>query len=295
LEQVIVARDDKKGYTVVDTSCKVDSEILTYLLPIITSRKKPDINYIRKVFVSDHNKIIVNFVWSDGLDPYNRPKAYVHSLILDPNEYQKYSLIQLSTPFFDEEGIMIRPASLIEKQEFRKKTSYKKTLKKVIPRKLVERVLTQESVAVSTSYTPQLIKFMHICSVIEDSLPLDFREKFSFITYAETGMKTDEKYHLMFYVSTNSPKIEHHYSSQSNKLVEELISKYSKRKEVNLLYHEILEEDQNVLEKYNEEVHFINKIRARFGYEKIITSKPKLILKKITSVFKKATIEDELD
>jgi len=291
MEQVIVARDDKKGYTIVDSSCEVDSETLTHLLPTITSRKKPDINYIRKVFAPEKNKIIINFVWGDGLDPYNRPKAYVHSLIVNPEEYRKYTLMQLSTPFFDKDGNMVRPASLVEKQVFEKKKSYKKILKKVIPCKLVERVLTQKKVAVSTTYTPQLIKFIHICSVVEDSLPQDFREKFSFITYAETNIKIDTDYHLMFYVSTSSPQIEHHYSSQSNKLIEELISKYSKRKEVNQLYNEILEEDQNVLDKYNEEVHFINKVRIRFGYEKIITSKSKLVLKKIANVFKKTELE----
>ena len=293
MDQVIVARDDTKGYTVIDSSCEVDSETLTYLLPTITSRKKPDVNYIRKVFASEQNKIIVNFVWGDGVDPFNRPKAYVHSLILDPEEYQKFNLMQLSNPFFDKEGIMVRPTSLIEKQLFNEKKSYKKALKEVIPGKLVERVLTQEQVAVSTTYTPHLIKFMQICSVIEASLPIDFREQFSFITYAEMNMKSERRYHLMFYVSLSSPKIEHHYLSQSNKLVEELISKYSKRKEINLLYHDILEEDQNVLEKYNEEVHFVNKIRARFGYEKIITSKPKLVMKKIARAFKKATIDEE--
>ncbi|MCG3217722.1 MAG: hypothetical protein KAR35_01890 [Candidatus Heimdallarchaeota archaeon] len=287
MDQVIVARDETKGYTVVESSFEVYSEILTYLLPTITSRKKPEVNYIRKVFAQDLNKIIVNFVWSDGLDPFNRPKAYVHSLILDPEEYQKYTLMQLSTPFFDKDGNMIRPSSLIENKIFSKRKSYKRALKNVIPGKLVERVLTQEKVAVSTTYTPQLIKFIHICSVIEDSLPSDFREKFSFITYSETNMKNDRDYHLTFFVSTSSPQIEHHYSSHSNKLVEELISKYSNRKEVNLLYHEILEEDQNVLERYNEDVHFVNKIRSRFGYEKIITSKPKQVFKKISNIFKK--------
>ncbi|MHA1910975.1 MAG: hypothetical protein ACTSYA_04680 [Candidatus Kariarchaeaceae archaeon] len=291
MEQVIVARDDSKGYTVIESSFEVYSDILTYLLPTITSRKKPEINYIRKLFIPDHNKIIINFVWSDGLDPFNRPKAYVHSLILDPEEYQKYTLLQLSTPFFDKDGNMIRPSSLIEKKIFNKKISFKRALKEVIPSKLVERVLTQEKVAVSTTYTPQLIKYVRICSVVEDSLPSGFREKFSFITYAEIGLKSDRDYHLMFYVSMSSPQIEHHYSSQSNKLVEELISKYSSRKEVNLLYREILEEDQNVLERYNEEVNFINKLRSRFGYEKIITSKPRQVFMKIAHIFKKT--EDE--
>ena len=108
MEQVIVARDDKKGYAVIDSSCEVDSETLTYLLPTITSRKKPDINYIRKVYVPEKNKIIINFVWSDGLDPYNRPKAYVHSLIVDPEEYRRYTLLQLSSPFFDKDGNLLK-------------------------------------------------------------------------------------------------------------------------------------------------------------------------------------------
>ena len=101
--QAIACRDDKKGYYISKSNLPQElSDDTIVFMPELSTKHKDHIKYVSK-YTHTSGNIIVKLVRSDGFDPFGRPKALSHSLIIPSEEYTFNNLCFYSSPLFHTE------------------------------------------------------------------------------------------------------------------------------------------------------------------------------------------------
>lgn len=202
--QIITKRDDKFGYKVIESNLpKIDDETIIYL-PEVSTTKTTHMKYVSK-YTQENGTIIVKLVRSDGLDPFGRPKALAHNLLLSPEEYNNRSLSYFASPLlksmFDD---IMRTPNLLSVDMFEKKNNLiLEVLDLKILREIIVAAMIQEQVVLIPNLDQESL--LDLASLIDKAIPYEASYDFSLISYADNTC-SDKLIHNILYLFADKYK-----------------------------------------------------------------------------------------
>ena len=205
--QAIACRDDKKGYYISKSNLPQElSDDTIVFMPELSTKHKDHVKYVSK-YTHTSGNIIVKLVRSDGLDPFGRPKALSHSLIIPSEEYTFNSLYYYSSPLFHTDifdKIESEPVMLNEK------------IFRSDPNEILEKVdlTTLREIIVAAMITTKVVLqpsldekgLIELASVIDKAIPYEASYDFSLITYSDRSCEKQLVHNILYSFSKEQNK-----------------------------------------------------------------------------------------
>ncbi|MHA1399720.1 MAG: hypothetical protein ACTSQE_05200 [Candidatus Heimdallarchaeaceae archaeon] len=204
--QAVTKRDDKVGYRIYlsDLPEELVKDSIVYLPELSTVQKK-HIKYVSKFTLQATGDIVVKLVRSDGFDPFGRPKALAHNIVLSSEEYNFNSLDYYASPlvysdFFD--NIESDPQLLPENAFVRKENKILEKLDLGTLREIIVSAMTQSKVILQ----PQLDVegLIELASVIDKAIPYEASYDFSLISYSDETCAKKLVHSVLYLFSTDT-------------------------------------------------------------------------------------------
>ncbi|MHA1667978.1 MAG: hypothetical protein ACTSX6_12700 [Candidatus Heimdallarchaeaceae archaeon] len=184
--QVVTRRDKEIGYHICLSDIPKElSEDSIVFMPEVATKRKTHLKYISK-YTHKSGHIIVKLVKSDGIDPFGRPKALAHSLIIPSEEYNFNSLYYYASPIINSylfEDTDEEPKLLNESFFKKSKLTVADSIERTALRNLVVAAMIEKRVIIRLNMGTE--KLIQLASIIDKAIPYEASYDFSLITFSD--------------------------------------------------------------------------------------------------------------
>jgi len=226
--QVITQRDDKIGYHIYmsDIPSELTEDSIVFM-PELSTKRLPHVKYVSK-YTHKTGNIIIKLVRSDGNDPFGRPKAHSHGLVIPSEEYNLNSLLYYSSPLIDTNHFDEK----FDEPQFLDSSYFRKSKNKILE---VLNLKDIRELVVATMITPKVTlqpnleqrELMELVSLLDKAIPFEASYDFSLITYSDRSCNQHLLHNILYFFDKNE-KIDHKIVIKNKKQRIEKIAKDEK-------------------------------------------------------------------
>lgn len=248
--QVITQRDDTIGYHIhmSDIPSELAEDSIVFM-PELSTKHLPHMKYVSK-YTHKTGDIIIKLVRSDGNDPFGRPKAHSHGLVIPSEEYNLNSLLYYSSPLIDTDHFNenFDEPQFLDSSYFRK--SRNKILE-VLNLKDIRELIVAAMIDPKVTLRPNLEQreLIELASLLDKAIPFEASYDFSLITYSDKSCNQHLVHNILYFFDKNE-KIDNKIVIKNKKSRIEKIAKEEKGYLDNYIELIIEENYERILEEH---------------------------------------------
>ena len=202
--QVITQRDDNIGYHIYmsDIPSKLTEDSIVFM-PELSTKHLPHVKYVSK-YTHKTGDIIIKLVRSDGNDPFGRPKAHSHGLVISSEEYNLNSLLFYSSPLIDTDHFDEK----FDEPQFLDSSYFRKSRNKILEvlnlkdiRELIVATMIDSKVTLQPNLGQR--ELMELASLLDKAIPYEASYDFSLITYSDLSCNQHLVHNLLYFFDKN--------------------------------------------------------------------------------------------
>ncbi len=202
--QVITQRDDKIGYHIhmSDMPSKLTEDSIVFM-PELSTKQLSHVKYVSK-YTHKTGDIIIKLVRSDGSDPFGRPKAHSHGLVIPSEEYNLNSLLYYSSPLIDTNHFDEK----FDEPQFLDSSCFRKSRNKILEildLKDIRELLVATMIDPKVTIQPNLEhrKLIELASLLDKAIPFEASYDFSLITYSDSSCNQHLVHNILYFFDKN--------------------------------------------------------------------------------------------
>ncbi|MHA1346529.1 MAG: hypothetical protein ACTSVO_09095 [Candidatus Heimdallarchaeaceae archaeon] len=202
--QVITQRDDTIGYHIhmSDIPSELAEDSIVFM-PELSTKHLPHMKYVSK-YTHKTGDIIIKLVRSDGNDPFGRPKAHSHGLVIPSEEYNLNSLLYYSSPLIDTDHFNenFDEPQFLDISHFRKS---KNEILEVLNLKDIRELIVAAMINPKVTLQPNLEQreLIELASLLDKAIPFEASYDFSLITYSDKSCNQHLVHNILYFFDKN--------------------------------------------------------------------------------------------